>query len=312
MEQRKQPGSQAESNVLLLGFPEYREPSMRLADTVGAPYAEVEIHTFPDGESRLRLPAELPPRVAFCRALDQPNSKLLELMLAAASAREQGVERCALVAPYLCYMRQDMAFSPGEIVSQPLIGKLIADYFTDVVTVDAHLHRISHLSEAVPARSAINLKAAEPMARFIAGRFENPLLVGPDRESEQWVAEIAAYGKLDYQVASKQRFGDREVAVELPPASYRGRDIVVLDDMASTGRTLETAVKELAPHLPGSISVMVTHALFVDDAEQRLRNAGVGNIWSCDSIAHPSNAVRLDGLLGDALAGIFGSYGGSD
>ena len=189
--------SQKSSDGLLLGFPEYREPSMRMAQIAGVPYAEVEIHNFPDGESRLRLPEELPSRVAFCRALDQPNSKFLELILAAAGAREQGVEHCTLVAPYLCYMRQDKAFSPGEVVSQRIIGQLIADYFSEVLSVDAHLHRISRLSEVIPAAIAINLKATEPMARFLSTRLEDPLLVGPDQESEQWVAAIAAHDELE-------------------------------------------------------------------------------------------------------------------
>ena len=293
------------SDGLLLGFPEYREPAQRLAKAASLAYAEVYIHTFPDGESRLLLPEKLPSRVAFCRSLDQPNGKLLELILAAAGAREQGVEHCTLIAPYLCYMRQDKAFSPGEVVSQGIIGQLIADYFSAVLTVDAHLHRISRLSEAIPARLAINLKATRPMAHFLAARFENPLLVGPDQESEQWVAAIAAYDKLDYVVASKQRLGDRDVVVKLPPALYQGRDIVLLDDVASTGKTLEVAARELESQAPGSISVLVTHALFVDDARQRLAAAGVENIWSCDSISHRSNAVHLDEMLGNALADIF-------
>lgn len=290
---------------LLLGFPEYREPAVRLARAASLPYAEVDIHTFPDGESRLLLPENMPPRVAFCRSLDQPNGKILELILAAAGAREQGVEYCTLIAPYFCYMRQDKEFSPGEVVSQRIVGKLIADYFSEVVTVDAHLHRITRLSEAIPASIAMNLKATRPMANFLATRFENPLLVGPDQESEQWVTAIAAYDKLEYVVASKQRFGDKDVLVKLPPAAYQGRDIVLLDDVASTGKTLEVAARELGSRAPGSISVLVTHALFVGDAQRRLAAAGVENIWSCDSIPHQSNALHLDEILGNALADIF-------
>ncbi len=293
------------SNGVILGFSEYREPAIRLARAARLPYAEVDIHTFPDGESRLLLPENMPSRVAFCRSLDHPNNKLLELILAAASAREQGVEHCTLVAPYLCYMRQDKAFMPGEVVSQRIIGKLIADYFTEVLTVDAHLHRIAHLSEAIPAGVAMNLKATQPMAHFLATQFDNPLLFGPDQESEQWVAAIAAHEKLDYVVASKQRFGDKDVVVKLPSAQYQGRDIVLLDDVASTGRTLEVAARELESHAPASISVLVTHALFVGDAQQRLAAAGVVNIWSCDSISHQSNVVHLDEILGNSLASIF-------
>jgi hypothetical protein len=86
----------------------------------------VQRHTFPDGETRLRLPAQLPPRVALLRGLQQPNAKLTELLLAAAGARELGAQQLALVSPYLAYMRQDIAFTPGEVVSQRHVGRLLA------------------------------------------------------------------------------------------------------------------------------------------------------------------------------------------
>jgi ribose-phosphate pyrophosphokinase len=290
------------SDAVLLAFPEYREAAAAIAGKAGIPCAEVAIHRFPDGESRLRLPPGLPSQVVFCRSLDNPNEKLVELTLAAAGAHQQGAASCTLIAPYLCYMRQDKAFTPGEVVSQRAIGGLLAAYFSAVITVDAHLHRVSRLSDAIPCEHALNLKATAPMAEFVASKLRRPLLVGPDGESQQWVAAIAAAGHLDHVVASKQRSGDRDVRISLPPYDYRSRDVVLLDDIASSGATLEVAAREIARHGPASVSVLVTHALFSGAATERLRAAGVGAIWSCDSVPHATNAVALDGLLGTALA----------
>jgi len=282
---------------LIIGFPEYRKPAQRLAEAMGLAYTEVAIHTFPDGETGICLPERMPSHVVFCRSLDRPNEKLVELLLAAAGAREQGVEKLTLVAPYLCYMRQDKAFQPGEVISQRIIGKLLADYFDELLTVDAHLHRVHQLSEAVPAKEAINLNATEPMARFLAGNLEAPVLVGPDEESEQWVAAIAAQGQLTYSVARKQRFGDQQVKVTLPPDHYEGRNIVLVDDVVSTGCTLEAAAGKLGFYNPRSISVLVTHALFTEGALDRLHASGVSNIWSCDTFVHDANAVFLAEVL---------------
>lgn len=282
---------------LVIGFAEYREPAQRLAKARGIPFAEVDIHEFPDGETCLRLPEKLPAHVVFCRTLDRPNEKLVELLLAAAGAREQGVERLTLVAPYLCYMRQDKAFHPGEVISQRVIGKLLADYFDALVTVDAHLHRVHRLSDAVPAGSAINLNATEPMARFLVRHIEDPVLLGPDAESEQWVADIAVHDQLDYGVARKQRLGDKQVKISLPEYAFTGRNVVLVDDVASTGCTLEMAALELASFKPASISVLVAHPLFAGDALQRLKSAGIDNIWSCDTIVHHTNAVHVADLL---------------
>lgn len=288
--------------ALLLGFPDYRPQAGALAAAAGIGYDEVEVHRFPDGESRVRLPVGLPRRVVLCRGLDGPNAKLVELFLVARGCREQGVERLLLVAPYLCYMRQDKAFRPGEVVSQRVVGGLLAEHFDGLLTVDAHLHRVHRLADAVPVSRALNLTATEPMACFLAGRFDTaPLLIGPDRESEQWVAAIGEHEGLDYRVASKERLGDRRVRMALPSGPYRHRHLVLVDDIAGTGHTLEAAVRALRGRQPASISVLVTHALFLGDAVERLRALGVERIWSCDSVTHPSNALPLAGLLGRGL-----------
>lgn len=286
---------------LILAFPDYLPQAQQLAATTGWPLACISIHRFPDGESRLQLPEKLSPHVIFCRSLDQPNAKLVELLLAAAGARELGAETLTLVAPYLCYMRQDMEFTPGEVVSQRHLGRLLAKYFEQVVTVDAHLHRITHLEEAIPLAHAVNLSATLPMADFLSRQPYQPLLVGPDSESAQWVSTLAALQHLDYVCASKQRFGDRDVRITLPEGNWHGRHVVLVDDMASSGHTLEVAAKLLQPYQPASVSVLVTHALFVGDALERLRVAGVENIWSCDSITHSSNCISLSGLLAGML-----------
>ncbi|MBE0439167.1 MAG: ribose-phosphate diphosphokinase [Gammaproteobacteria bacterium] len=289
------------NDCLVLGFPEYQQQASQLAQAAKLPYAQIQIHHFPDGESQLFLPEALPKHLVVCRSLNNPNEKLVELMLVAASARKQGVETISLVAPYLCYMRQDKAFHPGEVVSQILIGELLATQFDHILTVDAHLHRVHDLSDAIPVQKAINITATDPMADFLQNHVNNPFLIGPDSESEQWVASIAQHYNLDYCIASKQRFGDKEVEVVLPSADYHGRHIVIVDDMASTGKTLLATARKLAHYQPGSISVLVTHALFVDNAISELYAAGITNIWSCDTISHATNSISLAHFLAKEL-----------
>jgi ribose-phosphate pyrophosphokinase len=287
---------------LVLGFPEGEVQGRALAEAAGLSYAGVEVHRFPDGESRVRLPPTLPSRVLVYRSLDHPNDRLVELALTAATARDLGARDIALVAPYLCYMRQDAAFAPGEAVSQRVIGHLLADWFDALVTVDAHLHRVTGLADAVPVKRAVGLSAAVPMAEFLARTLDRPLILGPDSESRQWVAALAAVHGLDYGVAAKERMGDRAVRIALPELTPRGRAVVLVDDMVSTGHTLVAVAEALRPLDPASISVLTTHGLFLDGALERLAAAGIDRIWSSDSVPHPTNRVRLAGLLADAVA----------
>lgn len=285
----------------LLAFDDEWPLAQRLAQALGWPLHAVQRHSFPDGETRLRLPPVLPARVAVLRGLQQPNAKLTELLLAAAGARELGASHLALVCPYLAYMRQDMAFNPGEVVSQRHIGQLLAAAFEWVVTLDPHLHRVATLDEVLPGRRGVALSAAPLLGAWAAQQVPQPLLVAPDAEAEQWVAAAARSQGLDYLVSHKQRLGDHDVQVSVPEADVRGRAVVVLDDMASTGRTLVDAARTLLARGAASVDVAVTHGLFVADAVAQLQAAGVRHIWSSDSVPHASNCVSVAPLLARAL-----------
>lgn len=291
--------SNNQKQTLVIGFPDYQIQAREFAEALEVNYSTLKVHHFPDGESKVQLPATISEQVILFCSLDSPNSKLIELILAASGVRTMGAKKISLVAPYLCYMRQDKSFNQGEVISQQVIGQLLAGYFDKVLTVDAHLHRIHKLSDAIPVPQAINITATNAMAHFIEQHVKRAYLLGPDGESEQWVADIANHYQMDYGVATKERYGDRDVKVTIPDAQYQGRNIVLVDDVASTGKTLLEAVKALAKYQPSSISVLVTHALFVDNSMEQLAQAGVTNIWSCDSINHSTNVVKLAPFLAE-------------
>lgn len=209
----------------LLYFDDEKAPALRLSQAAGLTAQAIERHRFPDGELKLRLPVDaagqLPRQAVLLRSLHQPNEKLVELLLAARTARHLGVQHLTLVAPYLAYMRQDIAFHPGEAVSQQVVGGFLAGLFDAVITVDPHLHRIDRLEQAIPVPQAVALSGAEPLADLIAQRRPQALLVGPDGESAQWIAQAAARHGFDHAVCTKVRHGDRQVAIELPPSTPR-------------------------------------------------------------------------------------------
>jgi ribose-phosphate pyrophosphokinase len=287
--------------VRLLYLDDERAFARRLAASARIDASLLRRHRFPDGELKLTLPPRLPRAVAILRSLHQPNEKLIELWLAARTARTLGAVTVTLVAPYLAYMRQDRAFAPGEAVSQRHIGALLATAFDGVITVDPHLHRVSSLAEVLPDTAAVTLSAAPAIGRFLRRRAAGALLVGPDEESRQWVRCAADAAGLEWAVARKMRRGDRRVAVVMPDVTVRGRRVVLVDDMISTGRTLVEAARTLTKAGAARVDVAATHALFSEDAGRALQAAGVRSIWTTDSVRHPTNAIRLAGPLGDAL-----------
>lgn len=288
-------------DLALLAFDDERVQATNLAQALGVPLHLVARHLFPDGEVRLTLPPSLPPRVVVLRGLHRPGDKVLELLMVAPAARELGAQRVELVVPYLAYMRQDRAFNPGEVVSQRHLGMLLAAAFEAVYTVDPHLHRVASLTDVVPGRVAVAVSAAPLLGDWVAARLSNAVLIGPDEDSATWVQAAADRHGLAWGVGRKVRRGDRDVSVELPALDLRGRAVVLLDAVASTGSTLVQAAGHLLARGAASVDVAVTHALFVGDAMVALRDAGVRQVWSTDTVPHATNVMRVAPLLAQAL-----------
>jgi ribose-phosphate pyrophosphokinase len=285
----------------ILTFPESHSLGAATAARIGAPLSVADLHRFPDGETRVRLPAELPESVVILRSLDGPNEKLIELLLAARTARELGVRHLALVAPYLCYMRQDVAFVPGEAVSQRIVGRFLAELFDSVVAVDPHLHRVRELREAVPAGKCVAVSAAPAIGSFLRSQLDDAVVVGPDEESAQWVKTVARHAGWRYAVARKSRSGDRRVTVTLPEESFAGCTVVLVDDMISTGHTIAGCARSLLERGARAVYCAVTHALGGNETIRMLHGAGVEKVWSTDSVASSRGVIETAPLLAAAI-----------
>ncbi len=230
----------------------------------------------------------------------------IALRFAAEAAREVGARSVGLVAPYLAYMRQDKRFHPGEAISAPLYARFLEESFDWLAALDPHLHRNPELANLfhIPAT---RVAAAPLVAQWLVEHVPEAMLIGPDSESEQWVADIARRAGMPWQVLHKQRRGDRDVEVSLPDAAAAsGRTPVIVDDIVSSGHTvLETLGHLKRLGLPPAVCIAI-HAVFSGDAYERLSNAGAAQIVSTNSIPHSSNAIQIAGVLADACAGLLG------
>lgn len=286
----------------LHAFDDDAAPAGRLAAALGIECRSIASHRFPDGEHRVTA-GETAPVALIYRTLANPDARLVELLLAADALRRRGVARLTLVAPYLPYMRQDMAFAPGEAVSQQVIGRLLADAFDAVVTVDPHLHRTPDLASVLPGCRAVAISAATTLAEALEGHLPaNAVLVGPDSESRPWVTAVAAPLGLDVLIATKQRHGDRSVTISLPDAERAaGRPAFLVDDMLSSGGTLLACAERLRAAGASSVGAAVTHCLATNDDLARLAAAGISPLMACDSIPSPIATIALAPALAAAI-----------
>jgi len=292
----------ADNNSLYVyTFPTYKQQGLNLAKALKLPCYDISVHHFPDKESRVTLPEEKPNHVILYLSLDYPNNKLIELLLTSKTLRQQGCQRITLIAPYLGYMRQDMSFYAGEVISQQIIGQWLSELVDDIITVDPHLHRIHSLDTVIPDTNNQTITACPNLGEFVKTLGKKVHLLGPDEESLQWVKRVAEISGVAYSVATKQRHSDTRVNIQLPENDYENQHIILIDDVISSGHTLAQAAIQLYSVGAKQVDVLVTHALFAKDAMDILLNARIKNIWSSDSISHKTNAISLTNLLAESI-----------
>ena len=286
--------------MILVAFPEMRPLAEDLAPALGADLLALDWHHFPDGESLISLPGDLDGAdVAFLATLRDPDRLALPLRFAAATAREMGARRVGLIAPYLGYMRQDRRFERGQAVSAPLFAQFLGESFDWLASVDPHLHRIARLQDVFPM-PAIRAVSAPLLATWISTNLPDAVLLGPDSESQQWVAEVARLAGRPYEVLRKVRSGDRSVDVSVPEsAALHEGTPVILDDIASSGVTMARAVERLLAAGTAAPVCLAIHAVFADGAQDTIMSAGAAGIISTDTIPHSTNVIGIVDILSE-------------
>ena len=274
----------------------------RVVKSSGGIPGRSEQRRFPDGEFYLRVLDEVSFRdtVILC-SLDRPDEKFLPIVFLAQTLRELGAKSVRLLSPYLGYMRQDKRFHEGEAVTSGLFARLLSGQVDELITIDPHLHRYHALSDIYSIKNQV-LSAAPLLAEWIEHHVQSPVLLGPDEESEQWVASVGAKINAPYAILTKTRLGDHSVQISVPGIEqWRNHTPVLVDDIISTARTMIVTLQQIKNHFSYQPVCVGVHAVFAGDAYSQLLEAGANPVVSCNSIAHPTNQIDIAPLLAAAL-----------
>jgi len=265
----------------------------------------VEIKRFPDGEKYLRVDEDLAGQdVVIVQSINhEPDELLFEYFLLCDTIKDLGASKVIAVLPYFAYARQDSRFNPGEAVSFKTVTKLI-EYVgtTELFSVDMHQHRIERASDVfrIPAH---NLTAAPLLAEYVKAKtsLEKPIVIGPDEESEQWASTAAKVIGADHDVLEKKRLGAEKVEITTRRLDVRGRDVLLIDDIISTGGTIIEASRILKSQGARRLIVACTHPILAQNALARIYESGAEIVVGTDTVPSPVSFVSVAPLIADAI-----------
>ncbi|MBS7650469.1 MAG: ribose-phosphate diphosphokinase [Candidatus Bathyarchaeia archaeon] len=278
------------------------ELGIKIAEQLQVKAAGVESKIFPDGESYIRFIENLEDRdliiIQYC--YPQQDKKLMELFFMLDTARDLGARRTVAVIPYLPYARQDKRFRPGEVVSNKSVGKLFEAVGTDIlVTVDVH----SENSLKSFKLQTVNLSAMPLLAEYLKTlKLTKPYVMAPDRGAVTHAQLVSSILNTDYAYFEKHR--DRvtgEVVTDYKDIDIGGRDVIILDDIISTGSTIANVARVMRSKTDRKIVAACTHGLIIGEAEKTIRESGVTDIISTDTVPSKFSKVSVSTIISKAL-----------
>ncbi|KXB02332.1 hypothetical protein AKJ45_00100 [candidate division MSBL1 archaeon SCGC-AAA261F19] len=261
-----------------------------------------ELTKFPDGELHLKIPVDLEgEHVVIVQSTPYPqNDNFMELLLLLDTVEDLGAKEVAAIVPYFAYARQDKRFEPGEAVTMQTMLKLIESTEPDrLLTVDVHEEK-SIKGTKIPAK---NLHAMPLVGKWLFSlNLKNPLLLGPDRGAQDYAEQAAGSLGADYDYLFKKRKSPTEVSMEPKSLDVEGRDVVILDDIISTGGTVIEALELLKKHNARKIYAGCTHAVLAGNALDRILEAGAEGVFATDTIETEISKMSVAPIIADTIA----------
>ena len=278
-----------------------KDLAKRLARKLKAVYIKTETKIFPDGESKVTL-QKIPKKsvILVVQSTYPPvDTNLLQTLSIISQVRKISSRTFAII-PYMGYARQDKQFLSGEVITMSVVAKMLQSVGAKkVIVVDIHSNTaLNHFN--IPTE---NVSAIPELAKYFKKlNLKNPLVVSPDMGGYSRSKKFASLLKTDFIVLKKHR--DRKtgrVSIQTAKVDVQGKDLILVDDIISTGGSIIKAAQFLKKQKCKRVFVACTHGLLVEGAEKKIRKAGVSRIISTNTIPGNTSKVDVSGILAKSV-----------
>jgi ribose-phosphate pyrophosphokinase len=274
----------------------------KLSRKIKANFVKSQVRVFEDGESKITLSGKISKRKSIVVQSIYPpvDTNLIQALSLISKAKETSSEVIAVI-PYMGYARQDREFLPGEIVTMKVLGKLFKGAgASKIIAVDIHsMIGFKHFSIKTK-----NVSAIPELVRYVKKlSLKNPLVVSPDQGGKERARVFAKELGSEYIALEKKR--DRKTGkVQIKTKNLdevANRDLILVDDMISTGGSIVKATQFLKKQKCKKVYVACTHALLMNDAERKIKKAGVTKIISSNTIPGKTSIVDISNTIAKAI-----------
>ncbi|MDE3045175.1 MAG: ribose-phosphate pyrophosphokinase [Verrucomicrobiota bacterium] len=281
---------ESDSSFMLFAGSSHEELAQNVARQLQIPVGKVLRETFPDGEIGIQVQENVRGKDVFVlqSLARRPNHYLMELLIMVDALKRASVRSVCVVLPYYAYGRQDRK-DKGRV---PITAKLVANLLekagvTRVMVMDLHTEQIQGFFD-IPVD---HLYARPIFIRTIQKlRCKDIVVVSPDVGSNKMARKFAEDLHVDLAIVDKRRVNSTHVEVNAVIGDVKGKHVLLVDDMCSTGGTLKTAAKACLEEGATSVDAIVTHGLFVGHG---LKGSRIGRMFVTDTIPPPEEKQEV-------------------
>mgnify|MGYP001162399657 FL=1 len=288
-------------NFTVIGGNASKDLAKRIARRLKAKYVDVDTRTFPDGESKITFRHNLKKSVVLVVQSTYPpvDTNLLQILSIISEVKKISSKIYAIM-PYMGYARQDRQFLNGEIATMSVVAKMLqAAGAKKAIVVDIHSKTaLRHFK--IPTE---NVSAIPELAKYLKKlKLKNPIVVSPDTGGSLRAKKFADILKSDFITLKKSRNRKTgKVNIQSTKADVKGKDLIIVDDIISTGGSVVKATQFLKKQKCKRVFVVCTHGLLVGDAEKNIKKAGVTQIISTNTIPRSISKVDVSGVIAQAV-----------
>ena len=278
-----------------------KDLAKRIARRLKSPYMETQTKVFPDGESKITFrPIPKKSIILVVQSTYPPvDTNLLQALTIISQARKVSSKIYAII-PYMGYARQDKQFLSGEVVTMSIVAKMLQSAgVKKVIVVDIHSKTaLNHFK--IPKE---NVSALPELAKYFKKlKLKNPLVVSPDMGGSLRAKKFASLLNTDFVTLKKSRNRKTgKVWIQSSKVDVHERDLIVVDDIISTGGSVIRATQFLKRQKCKRVFVACTHGLFIGDAERKIKKAGVSQIISTNTIPRSTSKVDVSGVIAESI-----------